>query len=469
MPSSVPSGGLAVDDRASLTSAYLDEVARQGQTAGDLLAVMPKAGVLATRYEGRHLSRPLFLGHAEADQVNSDLRHARAAIADLPQLLYDGDLAAFGRTVGLADVQIEAVLRARAGRLTEWVRADMHLGAQGLQLLEFNMGSPAGGMDTSEILRAMLRYPLLRNFAREHRLNYPDTAHEQVRMLFADSGFEPDSYPMVALVDWPDHFEKLGDYLHKIARRWRDSGGVDAHACHIGQLKVRDGRVWLRGRPVDIVFRMFMIEHLLEPGGPDLMFPIIDAAARDEVAMFSPVETDMYASKATLAMLSDDANRNLFTPAQLAAFDRVLPWTRMVRPGPVTLEDGSTADLMAHALGRRAELVLKPGLMHGGIGVVAGWDPDITGQAWRDALNGAMGGPHVLQRRVEVIPEMCPGEDGELTAWEPTWGVFPTEAGFGGVWARSHLAQTGYAITRQGKHLRMTGCLIQQPGPQAQA
>jgi len=44
-------------------------------------------------------------------------------------------------------------------------------------------------------------------------------------------------------------------------------------------------------------------------------------------------------------------------------FDRVLPWTRMMRPGPVTLEDGSTVDLMEYALANPGELMLKPALL----------------------------------------------------------------------------------------------------------
>jgi hypothetical protein len=453
-------------DRATLTALYLEEVARQGQTARDLLAVMPKTGALATRYGGRHLPRPLFIGHAEASQVNSDLRHIRAAMAGLPGLLYDGDVVTFAKDAGLTGVQAEAVQRATTGKLTEWGRADMYPDAQGLRLLEFNMGSIVGGIDCGEICQAMLRYPLLREFARAHRLYYPDTWQGQIGRIFAESGFGPGSYPMIALVDWPGHFAKLGAYLHKIARRWRDSVGLDAHACHLGQLKAHDGRVWLRGRPVDIIFRIFLIEHLLEPDGPELFFPVLDAAARGEVAMFTSIEGDMYGSKAPLAMLSDHANRSLFSPAQRAAIDRVLPWTRMMRPGPVTLEDGSTVDLMDYALGHPDDLVLKPSLLHGGIGVVAGWDPDTTEQVWRDALARAMGGPFVLQRRVRVTPEMCPGEDGEPVAWEATWGVFPGEAGFGGVWARAHPAGAGYAITRQGTHLHMVGCLAQQPGAQ---
>jgi hypothetical protein len=455
-------------DRATLTARYLDEVAGRGQTAADLLAVMPTTGILAERYGKQYLPRPLFLGHAEASQVNSDLWHIRAALAGLPGLLYDGDLAAFARAAGLADVQIDAVRRSRAGQVTEWVRADLYPGAEGLRMMEFNMGSGIAGSDNGEICQAMLRYPPLRQFARTHRLNYADTMQEQVRLIFAESGFKPDSYPVIALAVWPGRLGRIGTYLHKVARRWRDGAGLHAHACHLGQLKFRDGRVWLRGRPVDIIFRIFLIERLLEPGGPELILPLLDAASRGQVAMFTSIESDLYGSKVPLAMLSDHANRHLLTPAQRAAVDRVLPWTRMVRPGPVTLEDGSTVDLMDYALGHPEDLVLKPSLLHGGIGVVPGWQPDTTEQVWRDALNQAMGGPYVLQRRIRVIPELSPDEGSEPAAWETTWGAFPRAAGLGGVYVRAFQVQTGLAVTQWGPHLHYTGCLVEQPGPPAQ-
>lgn len=449
-------------DRVTLTACYLGEVARRGETGADLLAVMPTTGMLAAHYGKRFISRPLFLGHAEAEQVNSDLQCIRAAMASLPDLLYDGDLAAFARDVGLTEVQIEAALRTRASQLTNWVRADMYPDAQGFRMMEFNMGSAVAGSDAYEITRAMLRYPLLREFARAHRLANVNIIQEQIRQIFAESGFPPDSVPMIALIDWPEHYERIGGFLHKISRRWRDMG-VDAHAGHIGHLKVRNGRVWLRGRPVDIIFRIFLSEHLLEPGGPEVMFPVLDAVARGEVKMFTPLDGEMYGSKAPLAMLSDHANRHLFSVAQQAVIDRVLPWTRMMRPGPVTLEDGSTVDLMEYALGHPGDLVLKPSLLHGGAGVVAGWDTSEL--RWRDALNQAMGGPYVLQRRIMVTPELCPGEDGDVLPWETTWGFFTSATGFGGVYARAFLSQPGTVVGRIGTHLRLGGALVAAPGP----
>jgi hypothetical protein len=97
--------------------------------------------------------------------------------------------------------------------------------------------------------------------------------------------------------------------------------------------------------------------------------------------------------------------------------------------------------------------------------MVPGWHPGTTEQIWRVSLATAMGGPYVLQRRIRVIPEMCPGEDGELEAWETTWGVFMSAAGFGGAWGRAFPTQTGKAVAVVGTGLYLGACLVQQPPP----
>jgi hypothetical protein len=448
-------------DRNTLTARYLDEVARQGASGRDLLDRMPSTGMLAGKYQKRFLTRPLFLGEAESQRLNADLQHIRTALVSLPGALFGGDLAAFARAAGMTGGQAAAVARTSLGadRVTNLARADLYAQSDGLRVLEYNMGSGIAGIDNAEICRAMLRYPLLREFARAHRLHCPDTMAELVSLIFAETGFSRDSYPSVAVVDWPSHFAVIGGFLQRIAQRWRRRG-LDAHACHLGQLKTHGGRVWLRGRPVDIIFRLFLIEHLLEPDGPALMNPVLDAAARGEVAMFTPLDAELYGSKAPLAMLSDHANRHLFSPEQLAAFDRILPWTRMVRAGPVSLADGRTADLLDYAVKNAQDLVLKPTLLHGGIGILPGWDPGISAALWRAQLIKAMDGPYVLQRRVEPTAEMCPGQDGELTGWIANWGVFTFPAGYGGVFARAFPADGGVQVTRAGSGLVIGCCLV---------
>jgi hypothetical protein len=249
---------------------------------------------------------------------------------------------------------------------------------------------------------------------------------------------------------------------HNAARFTQD--GFDAHACHIGQLEVRGEGVWLGDRRVDIINRLFMIEDLLEyPDAPALMEPILDAAARGWVKFFTPIDTGLYASKGALAMLSDEENRSLFDAGELASLDRILPWTRMMRPGPVTLEDGRRVDLLDYALTHPHELALKPTLMHGGIGVLLGWRADVSAETWEEQIRAAMDGPYVIQRRVRPAPELFPDDDGQLVPWIVNWGVFTVVNGYGGVHARATRVESNVEVIAISNGASSGGCLHALP------
>jgi hypothetical protein len=151
------------------------------------------------------------------------------------------------------------------------------------------------------------------------------------------------------------------------------------------------------------------------------------------VQIFAPMESYLYGSKGALAILTDESYRPRLTGAERVSVDRLIPWTRMVRPGPVTVA-GRRVDLLAYAIARRTDLVLKPSLLFGGIGVVAGWltDPD----EWLQQVEAAMGGPYVLQQRVNPNVELFPGEHG-LEPWTLIWAQFNMVRGAAGIWVRA--------------------------------
>jgi hypothetical protein len=310
---------------------------------------------------------------------------------------------------------------------------------------------------------ALLEHPELAAFARDHRLGYVDTMREEVRTILAETGFEPGSSPVMVMTDWPSSYKFLEPYLREYAARLSRLG-LDVSAAHIGELKVSGGRVWLGERPVDIIYRVFMLEDLLESAeAAELMFPVLDAAARGEVALFTPLDAEMFASKGALAMLSDEKNRELFGPDELASLDRILPWTRMVRPGPVMLEDGGQADLLDYALAHAGDLALKPTLLHGGNGVLLGWHADTSPRLWEERVRAAMNGPYVLQRRIRPVPELFPGEDGELAPWIVTWSVFSMLGRYGGVFARATSVESNVEVINvlAGK-AHVTACLHEE-------
>jgi hypothetical protein len=452
-------------NRAELTALYLDEVKRRGTPAHELISKQSQSEGFQAFYHGRYLSRPLFLGHDECEQMYADVENLRTALVSLPGRLYGGDLAAFARAVGMADVQVSAILRSRGITVTQQTRADMYADETGFKVLEFNMGSALGGIDQCDMARAMLEHPVLAEFAQAHRLTYVDTMREQVHNMFVESGFEPGSNPVLVTTDWPSSFETLEPYMRHFMARLREMG-VDAHICHIGQLEVRDGRVWLGDRPVDIIQRLFMIEDLLEyPDARALMDPILDAAARGEVKIFTPMDSEMFASKGALAMLSDEQNRPLFDPEELASLDRILPWTRMVRTGPVTLEDGRQVDLLDYALSHQRDLALKPTLLHGGQGVLLGWREDTSAQIWEERVRAAVDGPYVIQRRIRPVPELFPTDDGDPAPWIVTWGAFTMINGFGGIFARGTSVESNIEVINLGSGAYSGCCLHELPDP----
>jgi len=426
----------------AITTAYLAEISRQGMRANELLDAAKRSfDVSATSYFGRFMTRPVFLDHAEFAGLRHDISFLHSALTDLPRRLFGGDIAAFGRAVGLTEAQVAAVARSRDDAPTHVGRADFYRDETGFRVLEVNMGSTTGGMDNAHFNRAVLTHPLVAEFATAHKLSFIDSMAVLADTMRAECQIPAGSRPLVAAADWPESFPSIESLLTYSAT-YLSSFGMDVIACHLGQLSFRDGRVWLDGRPVDIVYRVFMIEDLLHPDGPGLINPVLDAVERGEVKIFTPMDADLYGSKGALALLSDEANRHRYDAGELAHLDRILPWTRMVRPGHVTVDD-ERVDLGEYAFARREELILKPTAMHGGIGVVPGWltEPD----DWNRQLTAAMGGPFVLQRRIRPSDELFP-TDGEPEPWVVTWGVFMAMDGYNGLLARGSTDPGGGVI-----------------------
>ena len=415
-----------------LTGLYLKEAAQRGIAPGDLPAAAGRElDLVATSFRGRCLTRPVFLEQAELRQLTADLENLYGALTALPGRLFGGDLGAFASAVGLTGEQVGAVLMARTAPPTRMVRADLYREAAGFRLMELNIGSTVGGGDNAMVNRAMLTNHDLADFVRRHSLAYTDTLAEIANTIMAESGISAHDGSLVAAVDWPPAADRFNAVLQTSANELATLG-IDFVPCHLRNLSLHDQRVWLGDRPVDVIYRLFMIEDLLHPDGPALINPVLQAAERGEVKIFTPMHSQLYSSKGALALLSDEANRPLCTEAELASLDRLLPWTRMLRAGPVTV-DGDRVDLLDYALGHREDLILKPTSMHGGLGIVAGWQTDEA--EWDRQLRELMDQPYVLQRRVRPEPEPFPGADG-LEPWVLTWGAYLCTRGYGGMWVR---------------------------------
>lgn len=426
----------APSDRRSLENGVTQRYLAQGISSQDLLAACEASAGIRFAYEGRFLSRPALLEAHQMIALEDDLIRLYDLVRSLPGRLFQRNLGRFAEALGMTSLQVEAVLRDRRSRPSRTARADLYQDAAGFRVLELNICSAIGGYEIAEQNRALLQSEDLRRFVETERLQYVDPLRCIADTMLADCHIgNHASPPFVALADWPSSFAIIGPELAFMAELLRPMG-IEAVPCHVGELERRADGVYLRDRRVDIVYRFFLIEDLLEgPDAASLFWPILEAADRGEVSLFTSLEDELYSSKATLALLSDERNADAFTPAERAFIARVLPWTRELRDATAVV-DGQTVDLVSYALANRSELVLKPTNLHAGAGVLAGWK--CTHADWAQAIAAAVGGPYIVQRRVRAVTERFSPADGSSALEDVVlnWGVFLTNAGYSGACIR---------------------------------
>lgn len=415
----------------SLTAAYLAAHKQFGPKASEVADTVHES-VQATSFGARALSRPVFLGHEEYRRLSEDLSNIHDAVVALPHRLFGGDLRRYAQAVGMPEVQSAAVMASHRDTPPRLSRADLCMDESGFKMMELNMGSTIAGFDNGFLNEGMLGDPFVKQFVTEHRLTYIDTVAELAHTIRRECNVPDGSRPMMAIVDWPESYLTLEPQLRKsselLARH-----DLDPHPCHIGQLRFADGGVWLGERRIDIIYRLFTMTDLMGENGPGLIYPVLQAVERGEVEIFAPMEVYLYGSKGSLVMLSDEANRHLLTEAQRISIDRMLPWTRMVRPGPVTV-DGTQVDLERYVLAHQHELVLKPTLLYGGQGIVPGWLS--TPADWQEQISAAMDGPFLVQRRIRPVVELFPTDQG-LEPWMLVWAPFTMTRGPAGIYIRA--------------------------------
>ena len=169
------------------------------------------------------------------------------------------------------------------------------------------------------------------------------------------------------------------------------------------------------------MYRLFVMENMLAEDDPKLIEPVLRAAERGNVALFTPMDAELYSSKGALALLSDEANRHLFSPDELAVLDRFIrDPDGPARPGhrrrPVGAA-GGLRDARARGTDPQADAAARRGRRH----------PRLAGRAaqWQRLLEDAYDQPFVLQQRIHPYTEPFPKEDGSgFEDWVVLWGTF---------------------------------------------
>ena len=213
--------------------------------------------------------------------------------------------------------------------------------------------------------------------------------------------------PQIAILDWQEvptrsEFELFVQYF--------GSQGLSCRIVDPRSVEYRNGALYDEDFRIDLIYKRVLITELIEQGGVD--GPIVQAVRNRDVCMVNPFTCKLLYKKASLAVLSDERNEDLFSEAETRAIRKHIPWTRVVEERRTTYK-GMPVDLIPFMQKYREQFVLKPNDDYGGRGIVLGWQTNASG--WEQAIATALETPHVVQERVRIPSEPYPSlVDGRL-------------------------------------------------------
>jgi hypothetical protein len=298
---------------------------------------------------------------------------------------------------------------------------------ESLQFLEPNLGGIGGlhMIPTASRILAEVVLPVLR--ARDPQLEL-ESGQDIRALLMQDllDHLEATGRPgrTVCFVE-PKYASYGPDEQRELARYVHAHFGIEVCHADPAELALDGDEVTYRGRAIDLVYRDYAVEDLLEleAEGVDVR-PMQQVFATNRVVSSIAAELDQ---KSCWEVLGDPMlARRHFSSEDRAFFRRHLPWTRLLRPGTTTLPDGSLGDLAEYVLHAREDLVLKPNRSYGGTGVTLG--PATEAAEWERLVVAAVapdGERWVAQRLVPLPVCQFPmmGADGRLHA-QPFYVVF---------------------------------------------
>ncbi|MCX5206804.1 hypothetical protein OG897_36075 [Streptomyces sp. NBC_00237] len=442
-----------------VTEKYVEECSAPDSRLRHAAHEMNLPATYGESYGRLMLDRPLFASESEISGFAADLSGLFDILTSLPARLFGGDLRRYCDALGMDGRLAELMCRGASGRPPLYARADAYHDGSAFKLLELNIGSQLGGTDFAQLNRAFLDVPAFKEFAQEHRLGHIDTLARLTRTLRETGGTVTDGEPVVALIEARGGIDAHRHVFDALREAMLDHG-VRLLLGEVQELGERNGKVTLRGAPLDVVLRYFVASEVADDrAGQDSLDLLVRAHHAGRTVLYTPLEGAMFASKGSLALLHDPRTRETFSPAEHAVVDRVMPWTRLLGADRHTA--AQHAELLDRCREQQEDLVLKPGVGHGGVGTVIGHE--VTEEQWRQALLDRAAGDHVVQERVRPVPEpVVDAETGAVADWVANWGVFVDTGGYAGGFVRALKPDDGAVVAFANPGTRST-CVFTAP------
>ncbi|HUN10167.1 MAG TPA: circularly permuted type 2 ATP-grasp protein [Aggregatilineales bacterium] len=277
-----------------------------------------------------------------------------------------------------------------------------HMQDRNLKFVEYNAETPAGMGYEDVLSEVFMELEPIKRFQKYYAVqSMPMQGKLLVSLMRAYKEWGGEGIPQIAIVDWSS-VPTLTE--HRIIRDYFERHGVKSILADPRALEYRDGKLWYEDFRIDLIYKRVLASELIQEMG--INNPIVRAVKDRAVMLSNSFSCKLLAKKASLALMSDERNANLFTPAQLASIQAHIPWTRRIENRTTFYKD-APVDLVPFISKYKDRFVIKPNDEYGGKGVVLGWEvsQEQFDATLRDALTST---PSVAQERIDLIEREFP-------------------------------------------------------------
>jgi hypothetical protein len=354
-------------------------------------------------YGGREIGvalRPHLLNRAQYDLLSNSSEVLAGAFEKIGSVLLSEPSRM--ETVGLTEREIKlALVDPKYSTTAVTTRLDAFVHGNEVKFVEYNAENPSSLTDQAALKDVLLEVGAMQAMAERYKLRqFSPVEHLLNALLNTFREWGGGGAPNVAILDW-EGLPTADEFV--LLREFFEGRGVPTVICAPEQLDYEKGRLRCGAFPIDLVYKRVIIHELLLRC--DDSHPLIRAYLAGDVCLVNSFRCKMLHKKAAFELLTDEANRDWFTPGERKVIRHTVPWTRRVAQRK-THHRGQQVDLIEYVRKNRRQFVLKPNDDYGGRGISFG--ERTTASEWEAALAEALAGDYVVQEKIELRSEIFP-------------------------------------------------------------
>ncbi|MGB0942361.1 MAG: hypothetical protein ACPGUE_08170 [Marinomonas sp.] len=384
-----------------------------------------------TRPDWSLILTPSLFTETEISKNTLELNTLFQLIKKLVLKLYDGDYYAFSNAVGFKNIKLQALFDSYAKRHLNVItpcRWDLIKSDSGLKVLELNAGGSLGGFAFDQVQK------IYDDCFNKAQLETDRSLYNEVWAApfdeianFMIQKLTKLNNPLVLVIDDETMYQDSPLIANSIsmalATKLQIQVKTIVHTDFEKSLDEHDGDV--------MTFEVFSMSHIAK--AEDEYHGYFCAIDNDEITPTIDLLSELYMSKAMLALIADKNHFPLFSTDEVKAIESLVPETYL-------LENASELDL-------GNDWLLKPANGYGGQGVICKWETQ--NESWQQSLNNAkdMDSAFILQRRVNATQEkhiaMTARGDFVESTYPSVYGFFNINNQFAGGSVRQSLTASG--------------------------